>query len=72
MAEDRKEVRAKLEELSGERAVYTRMPRCAFILRGIAVEKNGEVTTEENPDMELVGKLIESGLISGEIRGKKR
>ena len=68
MAEDRKEVRAKLEELSGERAVYTRMPRCAFILRGIAVEKNGEVTTEENPDMELIGKLIESGLISGEIR----
>ena len=68
MAEDRKEVRAKLEELSGERAVYTRMPRCAFILRGIAVEKNGEVTTEEDPDMELIGKLIESGLISGEIR----
>ena len=68
LAEDRKEIRAKLEELSGERAVYTRMPRCAFILRGIAVEKNGEVTTEEDPDMELIGKLIESGLISGEIR----
>ena len=68
LAEDRKEIRAKLEELSGERAAYTRMPRCAFILRGIAVEKNGEVTTEEDPDMELIGKLIESGLISGEIR----
>ena len=67
LAGDRKEVRAKLEELTGERAVYTRMPRCAFILRGIAVEKNGEVTTEEGADMELVRKLIEAGLISDAV-----
>ena len=66
LAGDRKEVKAKLEELTGERAVYTRMPRCAYIIRGIAVEKNGEVTAEEGADMELVGKLIEAGLISGE------
>ena len=66
LAGDRKDVKAKLEELSGERALYTRMPRCAYIIRGIALEKNGEVTTEEGADMELVGKLIEAGLISGE------
>ena len=67
LADDRKEVRAKLEELTGERAAYTRMPRCAFILRGIAVEKNGEVTTEEGADMELIRKLIEARLISDAV-----
>lgn len=67
LADDRKEVKAKLEELAGERAVYTRMPRCAFILRGIDVEKNGEVTTEEDADMDLVRELIGSGLISEAI-----
>ena len=72
LAGDRKEVRAKLEELTGERAVYTRMPRCAFILRGIAVEKNGEVTTEEGADMELVRKLIEAGLISDAVEEAER
>ena len=46
LAGDRKDVKAKLEELSGERALYTRMPRCAYIIRGIALEKNGEVTAE--------------------------
>ena len=40
---DRKQVVTKLEELTGERMVYTRMPRCAYILRGIVVEKNGEL-----------------------------
>lgn len=64
LAEDRKEVKAKLEELAGERAVYTRVPRCAYILRGIAVEKNGEVTTEEDADMDLIRELQEAGLIS--------
>lgn len=64
LVSDRKEVKAKLEELTGERPVYTKMPRCAFILRGIALEKNGEVTTEEDADAELIEKLIEAGMIS--------
>ena len=64
MVGDRKIIKQKIEELTGERPVYTKMPRCAYILRGIAIEKDGEVTAEENADTELLESLVEAGLIS--------
>lgn len=63
LAEDRKEVVRKLEELTGERAEYTRVPRMAYIVEGVAVEKNGIVTLAENARMDLVEALINEGLI---------
>ena len=63
LVEDRKEITQQMEALTGEKPSYTRAPRFAYILRGITVEKNGTVTTDEDADLELVGQLIEAGLI---------
>ena len=67
LVDDRKEIVKKLEELAGRKPDYTRMPRCAYILDGIAVEKDGTVTTQEDADTELVRQLMEAGLI-GEMQ----
>lgn len=57
LASDRKTVVDRMEAIAGERPAYTRVPRCAYILRGIAVEKDGTVTTEEDADMEIISQL---------------
>ena len=57
LVSDRKTVVDRMEAIAGERPAYTRVPRCAYILRGIAVEKDGTVTTEEDADMEIISQL---------------
>lgn len=66
LVEDRKEVVRKLEELTGERAEYTRVPRMAYIVGGVAVEKNSTVTLAEDARMDLVEALIAESLIAEE------
>ena len=66
LVSDRKLVVRRLEELAGKRAEYTRVPRMAYIVEGIAVERDGTVTTEEGADIEMVRTLIAEGLIQGE------
>ena len=63
LIEDRKDIVNAMEAATGEKPEYIRMPRCAYILQGIAVEKTGYVTTEEDADLELLGHLIGAGLI---------
>ena len=67
LTDDRKEVVRKLEEMTGNKAVYTRVPRCAYILNGIAVENDKTITTDENADMSLLLQLIREGMVEGEI-----
>jgi hypothetical protein len=66
LVSDRRQVVRRLEELAGKRAEYTRVPRMAYIIDSIAVERDGTVTTEEGANMELVRTLIAEGLIQGE------
>ena len=66
LVSDRKQVVRRLEELAGKRAEYTRVPRMAYIVEGIAVERDGTVTTEEGANIEMVRTLITEGLIQGE------
>ncbi len=63
---NRREVIDRLEQLSGQTATYTRAPRFAYILGGIAVEKDNTLTTDENADMTLVQTLAAEGLIRAE------
>ncbi len=63
LVSDRKIVVKKIEDLTGEKPAYTRMPRCAFVLRGIVVEKNGTVTADETADDNLLKHLIAAGMI---------
>ena len=63
LVDNRRDIVTQMEVITGEKPRYTRMPRCAFVLRGVVVENNGTVTTEENADMELIDRLIEAGMI---------
>ena len=67
LTDDRKEIVSKLEELSGRKATYTRVPRCAYVLDGIVVEKDGTVTTEAEANNSFLNQLIRAGLIDGEL-----
>lgn len=65
--ENRKELVKRLEQLTGERAVYTRMPECAFIIGSFKVERYGTlVIMEEEQDgdaQEVINTLLEEGMI---------
>jgi len=63
---NRREVVDRLEQLTGQKATYTRAPRFAYILGGIAVEKDNTITTEDGADMTLVQTLAAEGLIQTE------
>ena len=63
---NRREVVDRLEQLTGQKATYTRAPRFAYILGGIAVEKDNTITTEEDADMTLVQTLAAEGFIRTE------
>ena len=60
---DRAEVRVRLEQASGERAIFTRAPRFAFIIRGIVLEKDGTVVTEPGADLDLCRQLEREGIL---------
>ncbi len=66
MAETRKPVIAKLREMVGERLTYTYMPRCAYIVDGITVEKNGTIVIEEDANMDIIDALILEHLIAAD------
>ena len=65
--ENRKELVKRLERLTGERAIYTRMPECAFIIGSFKVERYGTlVIMEEEQDgdaQEVINTLLEEGMI---------
>lgn len=63
LVDDRKAIVKEMEAVTGQKPKYTGMPRCAYTLRGLVIEKTGFVTTEEDADLELIGHLIAKGLI---------
>ena len=62
-ADNRRDIVKKLEEMLRERAIYTKMPRCAYIIRSIAIEKDGTVFIEDPVDLEIIYRLQELGMI---------
>ena len=63
--ESRKDVVRKIEELSGEQATYTRMPRCAYIVAGLSFEMDGTVTIEDaDRAAGVLGGLLTLGLVA--------
>ena len=57
---DKKTVRARLEQITGDKAKYTMAPRFAHVLRGIFLERDGSVTAEEGADLNLC-RMLEAG-----------
>lgn len=62
---ERKAAAARLAELIGERAVYTKMPRCAYEVGPFAIERDGTVTASESADLAKLRTLAQEGLLEG-------
>ena len=62
---ERKAAAARLAELTGERAVYTKMPRCAYLIGPFAIERDGSVTASESADLAPLRTLAQEGLLEG-------
>ena len=62
---ERKTAAARLAELIGERAVYTKMPRCAYEVGPFAIERDGSITVSESTDLAPLRTLAQEGLLEG-------
>ena len=61
--ENRKEIVKRLEALTGEKAKYTRLPRCAYEIGEFTVERDGALVTSEAASQDIINVLIAEGLI---------
>ena len=60
---NRKAAAARLAEITGAEARYTRVPRCAYEVGAYTLEKDGTITIEEDADLKPLEILAEEGLI---------
>lgn len=59
---DRKALVAAIEKLTGDKAVYMRMPTCAYEIGDVTVDKEGGVTCEDADKLErIIHSLIADG-----------
>jgi hypothetical protein len=61
--ENRKVAAARLAELTGAEARYTRVPRCAYEVGAYTLEKDGTITIEEGADLQPLKILADEGFI---------
>lgn len=61
--DDRKVLVARLSELTGLDAHYTRVPRCAYEIGAFTVEKDGCLTVEEGADESIIETLTSENMI---------
>ena len=61
--ENRKAVAARLAEITGAEARYTRVPRCAYEVGAYTLEKDGTITIEEGADLQPLRILADEGFI---------
>ncbi|MCD8196105.1 MAG: hypothetical protein LUE24_02890 [Lachnospiraceae bacterium] len=63
--DERKMLVKKLEELTGERSVYTRAPEYAFLIGDYKVDRQGNLLVDENSaDQDILVTLLTEGLIA--------
>ena len=62
----RKSIVEYIEGVTGERALYTKLPRCAYIIRGIVLERDGTVSFEDDADEQLLELLLSEGYFQAE------
>ena len=61
--ENRKDLVKRIEQLTEAKAVYTRMPECAFEIGEFKVERYGTLVFTEEADRDVIGTLLAEGLI---------
>ena len=60
---NRKDAAARLAEITGAEARYTRVPRCAYEVGAYTLEKDGTITIEEGADLQPLRILADEGLV---------
>ena len=60
---NRKAAAARLAEITGAEARYTRVPRCAYEVGAYTLEKDGTITIEEGADLQPLRILADEGLV---------
>ena len=65
--ENRKVLVERLAELTGQEAVYTRMPRCAYEIGLFTVEKDGRLVANDGAELGIITILQHEGLIGNLI-----
>ena len=60
---NRKAAAARLAEITGAEARYTRVPRCAYEVGAYVLEKDGTITIEEGADLQPLRILADEGFI---------
>ena len=60
---NRKELVARISQLTGQDARYTFVPRCAYEIGAFTVEKDGSLTVEEGADETILQTLISENMI---------
>ena len=66
LAPDRKILVRRIAALTGLVAIYTRVPRCAYVIGPFAIEKDGVMNVDEGADAHVLRTLIHEGLIEGD------
>ena len=64
---DRKTLVRRIAALTGLVPVYTRVPRCAYVIGPYAIEKNNTMNVGDGADIGVIYALIREGLIAGNI-----
>lgn len=64
---DRKVLVRRLEALTGIKARYTYVPRCAYEIGAFTVEMDGSLTVTDGADLEVIETLKEEKMIGNEI-----
>lgn len=68
LVQDKKKLIRKVEAIVGCRAAYTYVPRCAYQVENLFIEKDGNLTTEnEEATKEIIARLQAEGLIGEEM-----
>ena len=60
---NRKAAAARLAEITGAEARYTRVPRCAYEVGAYTLEKDGTITIEEGADLQPLRILADEDLV---------
>ncbi len=64
---DRKALVGRLKELTGQDSIYTRVPRCAYIVGNFTVEKDGTLKADDGADETIIQTLLAEEMIGPEI-----
>ena len=68
LVNEKKKLVRKVEAIMETRAAYTYVPRCAYQVGCIFIEKDGNLTTEnEEETADVIAKLQEEGFLGGEM-----